>query len=105
MTIFHSEDGRPADPDVIVDAVCEWHRVSVGDLIGVSQTKRLTQPRRMAAIMLKEMCGFSLAEIGQHLSRHHTSVMHMIRHGVDPVQYAECEAYVRNEMKEDDANA
>jgi hypothetical protein len=54
-------------------------QVSEADLLGGAIEQRCSKPRQMAMAMAREFTGASLAKIGGHFRRDHTTVLHAIR--------------------------
>ena len=55
---------NPASSEHIIKVVANEFKVTVGDLCSKSRTRRLTMPRQLAMLLLKDTAGCSLSEIG-----------------------------------------
>lgn len=86
---------RPA-PDVVFTAVADWFGVTAREVAGPSREKHLLAPRRVAALILRDI-GYSLATAGRLLGdRDHTSVSHILK-GVTS-EDADDAAQIRKEL-------
>jgi chromosomal replication initiator protein len=69
----------PLSTDQVLNAVCEYYRVSAEDLKGRGRNKEVVTPRQMAMYLLREATGASLPQIGEALGgRDHTTVMYSV---------------------------
>lgn len=69
----------PLSTDQVLNAVCEYYRVSAEDLKGRGRNKEVVTPRQMAMYLLREATGASLPQIGEVLGgRDHTTVMYSV---------------------------
>lgn len=69
----------PVSMDQVINAVCDYYRVSVEDLKGRGRNKEVVTPRQMAMYLLREATGSSLPQIGEALGgRDHTTVMYSV---------------------------
>lgn len=69
----------PLSPDEILQAVCDYYRISLEELKGRGRNKEIVIPRQMAMFLLRETTGASLPQIGQVLGgRDHTTVMYAV---------------------------
>ena len=69
----------PLSADQVLNAVCEYYRVSLEDLKGRGRNKEVVTPRQMAMYLLREATGLSLPQIGEALGgRDHTTVMYSV---------------------------
>jgi len=69
----------PLSTEQVVNAVCEYYRISAEDLKGRGRNKEVVTPRQMAMYLLREATGASLPQIGEVLGgRDHTTVMYSV---------------------------
>lgn len=69
----------PLSTEQVVNAVCEYYRISAEDLKGRGRNKEVVTPRQMAMYLLREATGASLPQIGDVLGgRDHTTVMYSV---------------------------
>ncbi len=69
----------PLSVDQVLNAVCDYYRVSSEDLKGRGRNKEVVTPRQMAMYLLREATGSSLPQIGDVLGgRDHTTVMYSV---------------------------
>ncbi|MBI4673311.1 MAG: chromosomal replication initiator protein DnaA [Chloroflexi bacterium] len=69
----------PLSTEQVVNAVCEYYRISVDDLKGRGRNKEVVTPRQMTMYLLREATGASLPQIGEVLGgRDHTTVMYSV---------------------------
>ncbi len=64
--------------DLVVEVVAGYYGVSATDLKGPSRAKELIHPRWVAMYVLY-LEGYTLAEAGRALNRHHTTAIYAIR--------------------------
>ena len=62
----------------ISSEVLKKYQMSMDELLDQNQQKRYVQARREIAVQMHRQ-GFSLKQIGNHLDRHHTSVLNMLK--------------------------
>ncbi|HST87862.1 MAG TPA: chromosomal replication initiator protein DnaA [Ktedonobacterales bacterium] len=61
----------------ILEAVCEYYRISADDLCGKQRDKHIVVPRQVAMYLMRQETEASLLEIGQALGgRDHSTVLH-----------------------------
>ncbi|MEM1010680.1 MAG: chromosomal replication initiator protein DnaA [Planctomycetota bacterium] len=66
--------------DAIMEAVCEYFGVKVGDLQGKRRPRSIVLPRQLSMYLARKNTNFSLEEIGGHFGgRDHTTVLHAVR--------------------------
>jgi len=66
-------------PELVLQAVCGYFRVSLAELVGPGRRRDVVVPRQIAMYLLRDELGLSLVEIGQRLGgRDHTTVLHGI---------------------------
>lgn len=69
----------PLSTEQVINAVCEYYRISVEDLKGRGRNKEVVTPRQMTMYLLREATGASLPQIGDILGgRDHTTVMYSV---------------------------
>lgn len=69
----------PVSTAQVVNAVCDYYRISVEDLKGRGRNKEVVTPRQMAMYLMREATGSSLPQIGDVLGgRDHTTVMYSV---------------------------
>jgi chromosomal replication initiator protein len=69
----------PVSNDQVINAVCEYYRITIEDLKGRGRNKEVVTPRQMAMYLLREATGTSLPQIGDFLGgRDHTTVMYSV---------------------------
>lgn len=90
---------RPLDTDVVFDAVCEWCRVQVGDVIGKGRSQRLMLARRYIVKILRDN-GLTYQGIGDELNRDHSSVIKMMQSQVPGGDLAEIQKFVMEKCNE-----
>ncbi len=70
-------------PSQVVETVAKFYNISVQELVSVSRSRELVQPRQVAMYLVRQETDASLPEIGALLGgRDHTTVLH----GVDRVK-------------------
>jgi len=79
--ILHGLIGRPAqlNGETIRDFVGCQFKVSVEELTSRSRKRSVTFPRQVAMFLTRKYTGESLADIGSHYNRDHSTVMHSIK--------------------------
>ena len=66
-------------PELVLQAVCSYYRVSLAELVGPGRRREIVVPRQVAMYLLRDELGLSLVEIGQRLGgRDHTTILHGI---------------------------
>lgn len=69
----------PVSNEQVLNAVCEYYRISMEDLKGRGRNKEVVTPRQMAMYLLREATSTSLPQIGDVLGgRDHTTVMYSV---------------------------
>jgi chromosomal replication initiator protein len=69
----------PLSKEQVINAVCEYYRISAEDLKGRGRNKEVVTPRQMAMYLMREATGASLPQIGDALGgRDHTTVMYSV---------------------------
>ncbi|HZQ05704.1 MAG TPA: chromosomal replication initiator protein DnaA [Anaerolineae bacterium] len=69
----------PVSTEQVLQAVCDYYRISLDDLKGRGRNKEVVTPRQMAMYLLREATGTSLPQIGEVLGgRDHTTVMYSV---------------------------
>lgn len=69
----------PVSTSQVINAVCDYYRISVEDLKGRGRNKEVVTPRQMAMYLMREATGSSLPQIGEVLGgRDHTTVMYSV---------------------------
>jgi chromosomal replication initiator protein len=69
-----TEEGcRPAD---VLQAVSAYYRVKPSELSSPQRERSITYARQMAMYLLREEAKLSLIQIGEHLCRNHSTVIH-----------------------------
>ena len=72
-----SEKKEVIDATDIVNAVADYFRVSVQDLVGPKREKKIVEPRMIAIYLINELLSMPLAAIGTMFgNRDHTTIMH-----------------------------
>jgi chromosomal replication initiator protein len=71
--------GRGTTPNAVLTAVCRYFDVKVEELKGKARQKQIVVPRQMAMYLLREDAHLSTPEVGRHLNRDHTTVLHGIK--------------------------
>ena len=72
-----SEKKEVIDATDIVNAVADYFRVSVQDLVGPKREKKIVEPRMIAIYLINELLSMPLAAIGAMFgNRDHTTIMH-----------------------------
>jgi chromosomal replication initiator protein len=72
---------RPVSVERIQELVCSEFRISREELLSTSRAAKLTWPRHLAMSLAREHTDETLPAIGAKFGgRHHTTVMHAIRH-------------------------
>jgi len=77
--VFTSPAKQPSvsSMDTILQVVASYHSISVSDLEGKKQTRKIAEPRQIAMYIAREITDFSYTEIGQLFGgRNHSTVMH-----------------------------
>ncbi len=66
-------------PELVLQTVCTYFRVSLAELVGPGRRREVVVPRQVAMYLLRDELGLSLVDIGQRLGgRDHTTVLHGI---------------------------
>jgi chromosomal replication initiator protein len=72
-----AEPKLPPSPDLIMQTVCRYFEIEMGDLLSKSREKRVAYPRQLAMYLMRELGNRSLVEIGDALGgRDHSTVHH-----------------------------
>lgn len=72
-----NEKKEVIDATDIVNAVADYFRVSVQDLVGPKREKKIVEPRMIAIYLINELLSMPLAAIGSMFgNRDHTTIMH-----------------------------
>src|SRR5205823_4199650 len=62
--------------DTVLQAICDYYGVPRPVLLGKSREMTVAQARQVAMYLLREDAGLSATQIGQQLSRDHSTVLH-----------------------------
>ncbi|HAJ77832.1 MAG TPA: chromosomal replication initiator protein DnaA, partial [Clostridiales bacterium] len=63
--------------DDVINAVCKYYNVDIGDLTGKKKNKEIVDPRQMAIYLITELTDLPLTSIGTYFGgRDHTTIMH-----------------------------
>ncbi|MBP3656125.1 MAG: chromosomal replication initiator protein DnaA [Clostridia bacterium] len=68
-------DPKRITPDVIIDCVAEYYRLSPAQVRGDSRKKEIALARHMAVYLTREMTGMSLPRIGDAFGRDHSTII------------------------------
>ena len=67
-------------------AVCKEFGITVAELTGPSRERRIAHCRAIFAAMSRKMIEASQERIGREINRHHSTVLHLERRGVELVR-------------------
>lgn len=71
------ESGHRLTPLVIMQAVSDYYRISVDDILGKKRDKHIAMARQMSMFLCRKLMGMSFEEIGGVIGgKHYTTVMH-----------------------------
>ena len=68
-------DPKRITPDLIIDCVSEYYRLSPAQVRGDSRKKEIALARHMAVYLTREMTGMSLPRIGDAFGRDHSTII------------------------------
>jgi chromosomal replication initiator protein len=104
MKISSKKPISDINPNLIIDAVCDYYHQPKTHLIGSSRRGHLIEPRHTAMYLLRHRVGLGLDVIGGHFGgRDHTTVLHAVRTAkramaVDP-EFARRVFYLEKEIE------
>lgn len=76
--IFKERPGLHPTSDLILQETSSFFTIPVEKLLGKDRSKEVVVARQVASLLMRQMAGMSLPEIGKVLGQHHTSVMYGI---------------------------
>lgn len=62
----------------VIELVADAFGITVPDLLSPSRSRHVSRARNLAARIMRDKLDAPLAEIGEALGRHHTTIMHCI---------------------------
>jgi chromosomal replication initiator protein len=65
-------------PETILNSAADFFSIPIAELLGRNRSAKIALPRQIVMFVMREELGASLPQIGQALSRDHTTVMHGI---------------------------
>ena len=75
--IFDQKQPKKVTAEMIMQTVCDYYSVTLGELVGPTRKREITVPRQVAIYLTREMTGMSLPQIGEVFGgRDHTTIMH-----------------------------
>ena len=74
-----SETGRAVTPDTVVRYVCRYFGVDETQLKGPHRGKNISEPRQIAAYLIRELTSYTLEDIGKYFNRDHGTISHSIK--------------------------
>ncbi len=75
--IFDQRRHKQITAELIMDTVCNYYGLTIGELTGPTRKREITVPRQIAMYLTREMTGMSLPQIGTVFGgRDHTTVLH-----------------------------
>ncbi len=75
--IFDQKQPKKVTAEMIMQTVCDFYSVTLGELVGPTRKREITVPRQVAIYLTREMTGMSLPQIGEVFGgRDHTTIMH-----------------------------
>lgn len=77
--LLRDEKRATLAPQTILKAVADHFEISTDDLLGRSQTKTISLPRKIAMTLFRQKLKMPYTKIGDHFSRDHSTVMSSIR--------------------------
>ncbi len=87
---------RPADPNVVLERVCDWYHVSVQDVQDCLRVPIVVRARRVALVLIREMSQRTWRESMRFVGLTSTTVGDGWKAArlADPVEVAEVRKYV-----------
>ena len=76
--ILHTYD-RPIKAPVIQQAVAEYYKISLADLLSTRRDRVIARPRQIAMYLTKALTPLSLPDIALCFKRDHTTIIHAVR--------------------------
>ena len=73
------QKAKAITPPEIIKAICDTFEIHADDLLGKSQTRACTQPRKIAMYLFRKILNMPYAKIGEHFARDHSTVMSSVR--------------------------
>lgn len=74
-----SETCAVVTPDTVVRYVCRYYGVDEAQLKGPHRGKNITEPRQIAAYLIRELTNYKLEDIGKYFNRDHGTISHSIK--------------------------
>jgi chromosomal replication initiator protein len=94
----------PVNDNVVVDriltVVSKYYGLIVADILGRDKHSALRRPRQVSAYLARELTGLSFPEIGQRMSRDHTTIMEWFRHISDSLESPKLQAELEDIKKQ-----
>ncbi len=95
--LLQSQKKRAITPPAILKAVAENFEISTDDLLGKSQTRECSLPRKIAMYFFRQKLKMPYSKIGEHFSRDHSTVMTSCRDIAENFsQHKDCLATLEN---------
>lgn len=77
LKLNENESGNNVDSNKIIEAVCNYYRISKNDIIGKKRTKEIAEARMIAMYLVREILTMPLINIGQLFGgRDHSTVIY-----------------------------
>lgn len=74
-----SETCAVVTPDTVVRYVCRYYGVDEAQLKGPHRRKNITEPRQIAAYLIRELTNYKLEDISKYFNRDHGTISHSIK--------------------------
>jgi chromosomal replication initiator protein len=78
--LIKAEEESIVTPDKIIKVVAEYFGITVDDILGKSQSRECTQPRKIAMYLIRTELRLAFMKIGQLFGRDHSTVMTSIKY-------------------------
>lgn len=72
------EEEHPFDPDIILDVLCRYYKVSLEEMKSRARKKRVITPRNVGMYLFRETTELSLEDIGKIFGRNHSTVLYSL---------------------------
>lgn len=77
LKVDHLEKGETIDSNKIIEAVCQYFRISQNDIVGKKRTKDIVEARMIAIYLIRELLDLPLVTIGQLFGgRDHSTIIY-----------------------------
>ena len=73
-----SETSTAITPDLVVRYTCRYYGVEENQIKGRQRSKNISEPRRVAMYLMRQMTSCSLEDIGKYFQRDHSTVKYAL---------------------------